>query len=114
MKVCNNYRRPEGVMGGPCMNCGRSQPEHARARATIPDERTNRHNRVTSELVDVLRKNNIEGVDILVIGESFLVGLALLHIKLGGDNECIDAMCMGAKARLAEIRLKDAQPKGAS
>ena len=28
--VCSNYRRPKGVMGGSCLNCGRSQPEHAR------------------------------------------------------------------------------------
>ena len=26
--VCSNYRRPKGVMGGSCLNCGRSQPEH--------------------------------------------------------------------------------------
>lgn len=25
---CSNYKRPEGVLGGPCLNCGRSQPEH--------------------------------------------------------------------------------------
>ncbi len=28
MTVCGNYRRPAGVMGGPCLNCGASQPEH--------------------------------------------------------------------------------------
>lgn len=26
--ACGNYRRPEGVMGGPCLNCGKTQPEH--------------------------------------------------------------------------------------
>ena len=30
--VCGAYRRPNGVMGGPCVNCGKSQPEHARAK----------------------------------------------------------------------------------
>jgi len=25
---CQDYKRPEGVMGGPCLNCGRPQPEH--------------------------------------------------------------------------------------
>ncbi len=25
---CNNYKRPDGVMGGPCLLCGASQPEH--------------------------------------------------------------------------------------
>lgn len=27
-KACTDYSRPKGVMGGPCLNCGRSQPEH--------------------------------------------------------------------------------------
>lgn len=26
--ACDNYQRPSGVMGGPCLNCGLSQPEH--------------------------------------------------------------------------------------
>jgi hypothetical protein len=26
--VCNKYTRPTGVMGGPCLLCGKSQPEH--------------------------------------------------------------------------------------
>lgn len=35
MEVCSNYTRPNGVMGGTCSNCGRSQPEHARKEAII-------------------------------------------------------------------------------
>ena len=27
---CNAYKRPEGVMGGPCLTCGEPQPNHAR------------------------------------------------------------------------------------
>lgn len=27
-KDSNTYRRPKGVIGGPCLNCGGSQPEH--------------------------------------------------------------------------------------
>ena len=27
---CSGYKRPKGVMGGPCLNCGRSQPEHTK------------------------------------------------------------------------------------
>lgn len=27
-RACNNYSRPKGFMGGPCLNCGLSQPEH--------------------------------------------------------------------------------------
>lgn len=30
--VCDNYKLPDGVLGGPCMNCGASQPEHVAAR----------------------------------------------------------------------------------
>ncbi len=26
--ACANYSRPNGVMGGPCLNCGLTQPEH--------------------------------------------------------------------------------------
>lgn len=26
--MCNKYTRPRGVMGGPCLTCGRPQPEH--------------------------------------------------------------------------------------
>ena len=28
LNACGDYSRPKGVMGGPCLNCGRSQPEH--------------------------------------------------------------------------------------
>jgi predicted XRE-type DNA-binding protein len=28
IQACDDYSRPKGVMGGPCLNCGRSQPEH--------------------------------------------------------------------------------------
>jgi hypothetical protein len=28
---CANYQRPEHVLGGPCVNCGRSQTEHSQA-----------------------------------------------------------------------------------
>jgi hypothetical protein len=26
--ACDSYSRPPGVLGGPCLNCGASQPEH--------------------------------------------------------------------------------------
>lgn len=32
-RVCDNYTRPEGIMGGPCLNCGGTQPEHAKQAA---------------------------------------------------------------------------------
>ena len=27
---CDNYRRPKGILGGPCLNCGEPQPAHRR------------------------------------------------------------------------------------
>lgn len=34
--ACIGYVRPEGVLGGPCLRCGRSQPEHAETGALAP------------------------------------------------------------------------------
>lgn len=31
--ACDDYKRPAGVIGGPCLNCGGSQPAHAHRRA---------------------------------------------------------------------------------
>lgn len=28
--ACKHYRTLKGMLGGPCLNCGRSQPEHVR------------------------------------------------------------------------------------
>lgn len=30
--ACAHYQRPEGVMGGPCLACGASQPKHTQPR----------------------------------------------------------------------------------
>ena len=35
--ACDNYTRPEGVLGGLCTLCGASQPEHAIAPAVCLD-----------------------------------------------------------------------------
>jgi hypothetical protein len=32
-KACEHYTRPKGVLGGPCLICGRSSPEHVRHKA---------------------------------------------------------------------------------
>lgn len=38
MIPCDDYRRPTGIMGGPCLNCGHAQPDHAhRARTQLTD-----------------------------------------------------------------------------
>jgi hypothetical protein len=30
LEGCNGYSRPNGVLGGSCLNCGKSQPDHVR------------------------------------------------------------------------------------
>ncbi|TCU34116.1 hypothetical protein [Rhizobium azibense] len=50
--------------------------------------------------------------DVMVLMESVIVGVSLACIKLGGDELVLDIMLKGAKARLAEIRLKNIETKG--
>lgn len=48
IQACDNYSRPAGVMGGPCLHCGRSQPEHVHRKpermlisgAPVPEDRS--------------------------------------------------------------------------
>ncbi len=41
IQACEQYSRPAGVMGGPCLNCGLSQPEHANWKP-VPREKPKR------------------------------------------------------------------------
>lgn len=50
--------------------------------------------------------------DIMVAGESLLVGIALSCVKLGGDDRVLDVMFAGAKERLTEMRLADIETGG--
>lgn len=34
--TCGSYQRPVGVLGGPCLICGNSQPEHQINRDSLP------------------------------------------------------------------------------
>jgi hypothetical protein len=52
------------------------------------------------------------GVELMIAAESLIVGVALLCIRLGGDEAVLDVMLAGAKARLAELRLGDVEPEG--
>lgn len=74
------------------------------------------HNKLAGEIVRQIVKGPLDsGGDItavLVLAESVIVGVALATIRLGGDEKVLDIMLDAAKARLAEIRLKDIETKG--
>lgn len=73
------------------------------------------HNRIATEMIMKLRdalEQDATIPELLVIGESVIVGMALVCIKLGGDNTVLDVMFDRAKERLAEIRLKNIKPGG--
>lgn len=74
------------------------------------------HNRLAGEIVArIVRPVIDEGGDVtgvMVLTESVLVGVALICIRLGGDEKVLDVMVDAAKQRLTEIRLKDIETKG--
>jgi len=75
MEVCDNYTRPRGVIGGPCTNCGASQPEHAKKESLqsgqLPTDAT---------IANVLAN--------LVLTCSCPVHVVLVLQVVGGEVEC--------------------------
>lgn len=69
---------------------------------------------ITSQIVRGPLEAGGEITDVLVLAESVIVGVALATIKLGGDAKVLDVMFEAAKARLAEIRLKDIPTSGSA
>lgn len=67
------------------------------------------HNDIAGKIVASIVRPPIEAggsfVDVMILTESVLVGVALACIKLGGDNTVLDVTMKAAKERLAEIRL---------
>lgn len=53
-------------------------------------------------------------VDLIIVAESVMVGIAMMVIKLGGDEPVLDLIFERAKERLAELRLKDLEVEGRS
>jgi hypothetical protein len=80
------------------------------------DRSTEIHNLLAREIVSRIVKGVLENggssVDVMVLTETVLVGVALTCIRLGGDDRVLDTMIDGARKRLAEIRLLDVQPGG--
>lgn len=74
------------------------------------------HNVKVGDIVKAIVKPVLESgggaTDIMVLTESVVIGVALMCIKLGGDEAVLDVMLAGAKQRLAEIRLTDLNPAG--
>lgn len=74
------------------------------------------HNAAVGAALTALTKPILEaggaGIDLVVATESLVVGVALLVIKLGGDEAVLDVMLQGARARLAELRLSDIETRG--
>lgn len=67
------------------------------------------HNATAGEIVKQIVRPTIEAggqmTDVLVLLESVVVGVALVAIKLGGDEIVLDQVLAGARKRLAEQRL---------
>jgi hypothetical protein len=74
------------------------------------------HNRDAGSIVKQIVKPTLDAggqmTDALVLLESIVVGVALVAIKLGGDEIVIDQVLAGAKLRLAEHRLGPIEPAG--
>ena len=74
------------------------------------------HNELAGQVVAAIVRPVIEGggdtTDVMVLAESVIVGVALVCIKLGGDEKVLDLMFDRAKERLAELRLGNIQAQG--
>lgn len=55
--VCENYTRPKGVLGGPCLHCGASQPEHHEHLQRLLTREPPAMCTTSGEPVDVVRAN---------------------------------------------------------
>lgn len=75
-----------------------------------------RHNDLAGDLVKQLIRGTIgaggDATETLVVLESVLVGTCLAVVRLGGDEPVLDVVTERARARLAELRLKNIEPKG--
>ncbi|MGT2441083.1 hypothetical protein ACU4GH_40715 (plasmid) [Bradyrhizobium betae] len=77
---------------------------------------TELHNRLAKRVVaEIIAETRAAGgsySDLLVISESVLVGLVVECFRLGHDSKVIDLVFTAAKARLANVRLKNVRAEG--
>lgn len=82
------------------------------------DTLTDIHNASAGAIVASIVKPTLEAggemTDVLVLLESVVCGVALLAIKLGGDEKVADTLLEGVKKRMADIRLRDIETKGSA
>jgi hypothetical protein len=67
---------------------------------------------IVSTIVRPTLESGGEFTDVLVLLESVIVGVVMMAVKLGGDEIVLDKVIEGARARLAEQRLRTLAPKG--
>ena len=84
--------------------------------ALTAEAATELHNRVARRVVaEIIAETRAAGgsySDLLMISESVLVGVVVECFRLGHDSRVIDLVFTAAKARLANIRLKDLRAEG--
>ncbi len=68
--------------------------------------------RVVAEIIEETRAAGGSYSDLLVISESVLVGLVVECFRLGLDSKIIDLVFTAAKARLANVRLREVRAEG--
>lgn len=79
---------------------------------------TDLHNKLAGEIVRAIVKPVVDRggstAEIMVLTESVLFGIALICIRLGGDNVVLDVMVENVRRRLAETRLGPIPPAGSA
>lgn len=105
----NHYRRPEGILGGPCLNCGGSQPEHAGktcAEVTAASHERMRHLSEVAVLegrlntAKALLRTMIASAEVYVDGE----GIVLAYkIKTGALHRLIGQLDIPVPVNLPEV-----------
>ncbi len=89
-----------------------SFPNAPRGYATAAEVHNAEVGKIVRSIVAPIAMSGGTTTQMMVLTESVLVGVALACIRLGGDELVLDQVFAGAKARLAEIRLKDLQVEG--
>lgn len=89
--VCSKYSRPAGVLGGPCLTCGASQPEHVR-RPDMPEQIPTIgrivHYRLSAQDAEQIMRRRTDGHSIA------------MRMKIEGSHPELRAWPAGAQAHI--------------
>lgn len=111
----NHYRRPKGILGGPCLNCGGSQPEHVGktcAEVSAIRAESLRHFSEVAVLEGRLRavknllRTMISSAEVYVDGEGIVVAY---KIKTGALHKLIGHFDISVPVNLPEVS-QEAKP----